>query len=1471
MIVPVRVSPIGGLNKDNDPQYVQGGDYIDAKNVRPVSNDGGTTGRLETILGNEKVFEIGSVATQIKSYRVVLKDDQTYNYHTITIKDVNGTTVANGTFAAVIGDFATSFANAQTALNSALPAGYVASYVEDTTNGYLDITLDIGSNGYSHEWTLTSTGIYDFAYYVLTEAIDVSIVGDNNVIGSYDSLGELFIWSTPKTVKPSNIEIDTISLVSGVSATITTREPHGLTSGEYIKIYSPSVTTTHGKFIVTVTGTLTFTLDNVLPGSTSSTSPTDSFITKDIYGYGVIGVATKNVSGAWSYTKLIASKGLNFVTKHQIDGTVERDASKVSLYFTDDYNAPRTMYYIGDYSTNGFLNVVNSENIYTYDGIDEQSRLVLGEPNIKFSSAFSARGGYLTAGNKRYAVRLLTDSFDITSWSYLSNPTHIIESAYGSASGTITSSRVILTIDGIPDNTYKYIELAVVEYSGTAISGYIVKRETLPTTIPQNGVEIIHYGNETETQTLDLGTLAVTEGTVLSALNIEAIDNRCVLSNLSLSYDYDLSEWAQGITYSLGKKALTSIGYINTTLAAYEYYQSLNTFANTGYMDNETYRFGVQVKWKNGGWSKAYHVDDVTFDTTTAGRKTGLSNYNLTDASTGNMYSTYIQFGNVDLDFVLSDGSILRDKIEAFRFVRAECVPEIMFTGFMILGVNVVGYKMNETYWDTAAGTYGGTGNIGILRGFDLYLGKVQGISKGVYDEIYFETGDTIINHGNPQRIYNYVKTASTEQIVEYNGYFNGTPTSHTVSSDTIWTNGAATVDALTWFTRTNNDTPGIVTSCTPSLINTSGNSDYGIYYVQFKRPQTNKYGDTEDTEYITTGHIETDLSAISTASTFQVFGGDTFTQKTYMTTENDTTTPRNYAVSIYTQNRSNAQLRLLDTSASSGALFPNPTLGTTSAALDAYLTQGEDTRSEGSYDIKNNVQSYMGFDASLPETGDAPSRIMYSSVKAQGSVKDNYRIFLPLNYKDLPLEHGEITHMAVGNGELLTWQPRSFMRQFFNSRGVLQTGDGVEVLIGNGAVLDRDGVQLSLYGTKHKWSVIKGKSAGGKDTFYWLNTEYGKLLRFGYDGTVALSDIKGMMSFFAESLKYVDSHTTPADNYGICGVFHNRFGEAIFTSRALSEGSAWATSASYVLESGVYVSGDNSMTFEGFPQVYICKLAHTSDVLNKPGSGANWTTYWTAVDPNDYDYSSIFSIVFSEVKNKATSFYTHKPKIYLPFKDTFLSPHPTQSNYIYEHNRGSYSRWYDIPTTKTGQSISFTAGSSTVTGTGTDFVADMPNPSVVVYYVSDGTTQYEVTAVTNGTSIEVYPTPDTTVTVNNYTFYSSNSEDAHVEMVTNIDPNASKHWMAQQINSDSVPYRLDHTTEDHESYVEEGDFETRENFHYAPVMNDTLTGGGLNNADSTHLFGKWLKTKVTFKKNLYNSIFNFITKSLSKGRLYNK
>jgi hypothetical protein len=591
-------------------------------------------------------------------------------------------------------------------------------------------------------------------------------------------------------------------------------------------------------------------------------------------------------------------------------------------------------------------------------------------------------------------------------------------------------------------------------------------------------------------------------------------------------------------------------------------------------------------------------------------------------------------------------------------------------------------------------------------------------------------------------------------------------------------------------------------------------NTDHGVRYVQLFTKKQDKYGSIESTSYYTTGAKfqigGSSISGVVGQGTFNVFGGDTFTQSSNLKTRIQNiganpagTDPETWgnsmvadfgigfggAVIVYTQNRVNAQMRF-DTDEQFINLKDTLNIGVW--AWD-WQQIDRDTYSSVYTPINTGLSQASGNFIGSRYTNDYPTRMHWSERKIYGEIMDQFTIFLPLNIKDLDLKFGQIDHHEDIGGELFTLQPRKYQLQYFNTRGTLQgSNEGVEVLIGDGSVLSRDGQTLSSYGTQHKWSVVKGSSPGGKDVIYWFNQENGLFMRFGADGTIVLSERHGMRSFSANNTRWTENQHTPALNYGIRSVWDDRFKEAIWTFIGLRDSKGeWGTLPSNQL----YAEGDTvtnntfiNYPFDGVPDVYVSLSIHAPIPQSEPGVGNDWETYWRRVDKDDPEYYSVFTIAFNELSNGFSTFYSHLPKTYLKWKNKFLSSHPTERSEMYEHRLG-YDKWYE----------------------------------------------YE------GVWKESEP---------------------YLEGVVNPFPDQSKKFVAIQALTDNVPDRIELKTKDHESFLVATDFDAEDDAWRTPIKNDILTSQtGDPNDDTESLVGAYMRIKFKFFNGAYNKLNNLVVK----------
>lgn len=366
-------------------------------------------------------------------------------------------------------------------------------------------------------------------------------------------------------------------------------------------------------------------------------------------------------------------------------------------------------------------------------------------------------------------------------------------------------------------------------------------------------------------------------------------------------------------------------------------------------------------------------------------------------------------------------------------------------------------------------------------------------------------------------------------------------------------------------------------------LTNTGANTDYGFIRVIYYRPLDNPYGDPATTVYteVCNPYKVNNQRIVIPAGDF-ITQGDCFVQKTYLKFRYPGWYDRATAnindgygsgFGHYTQNRNNLQLRCKpNESWASSAVIQQ--LG-----QETWITSGYSTNASlpnmlyyplfrdsqlfynAGYTLRNGVNTFRSFDGNLDYQTDWGNAIAWSNIEVEGSNTDNLRTFPPLNLKFLDFTQGAITGAFNLNNNLFTIQPREVQRQFFNTTAMMTTLEGTEVILGSGAVLSNRGTTANKFGSSHKWSLIIGLSNKGHDVLYGIDDFNRIAWRLGYDGTVAMDELFGMKSFFANLLQWTKGKYTPAHDQGIRGVSNQRYKELIWTFRGRKEVEEWTDS----------------------------------------------------------------------------------------------------------------------------------------------------------------------------------------------------------------------------------------------------------------------------------------------------------------------
>lgn len=244
-------------------------------------------------------------------------------------------------------------------------------------------------------------------------------------------------------------------------------------------------------------------------------------------------------------------------------------------------------------------------------------------------------------------------------------------------------------------------------------------------------------------------------------------------------------------------------------------------------------------------------------------------------------------------------------------------------------------------------------------------------------------------------------------------------------------------------------------------------------------------------------------------------------------------------------------------------------------------------------------------------------NRIWYSKPKINGEQTDNWT-FID-GYKDIESSYGPINKLEVLNDNLFAFQDKAVANILVNPLSVIQDNNASNLVLGKAAGVIQKHIYLSTeIGTKHQWSVVKSDKS-----IYWFDILGKRLCKLEGPQILEMSDAKGLISYFQQNLKGQ-----------VNNVIHNN-----------SQG---------------YLIGDTPTYQYGIIAGY--------DYRNKE-------IVYTFLDS-----SGKFTLSFNEITNNFNSFYSFKPNMYIYTKDKFISTDPLNLNKAYLHNTdGTYSKFYDV------------------------------------------------------------------------------------------------------------------------------------------------------------------------------------------------
>lgn len=783
----------------------------------------------------------------------------------------------------------------------------------------------------------------------------------------------------------------------------------------------------------------------------------------------------------------------------------------------------------------------------------------------------------------------------------------------------------------------------------------------------------------TGTKLIDMPVFNFVNGTRSGYASGSAILSLTTSQQLSLKYVIvtgGVDAVVINTAFFTASKVISDYNYKFLTVG--EYQQPENIALKRGYMVNENYAFFARVYYKTGYITNWYYLGQYQFGN-------GSFPANLQDGFLQDISANTLTYA---LTISGLDISSIKDDIYRIEFGRAICNPTILGTGIFIPSHGFQGggeggtFKSGLYTGNTAGGSYGQ--NVATSSNF-RYFGVMVSPDWLIGGEPQFKEGDYLINYGQYEpTTASFIQAGANTKWgsgLDLEGNFipftaispasiniaDAAPTAFNTNSRILEN------DAQSLYLGASLDQTGTIDTLSVKCVamsleskivpnsGTASGSDAGVYYVQYVRPISNQYDIENLTIVSCNAYVEVSASTSDVLPLQTVFGGDTYTQKTYAKILYNAYNPDTASggtlssmVGFYSQNKINAQMRYVDKTFNNKP-FP---FGT---PLGDYLF--------GTYEAQEQFNIDNGYTWYLPLTNGKPynkkivkervfeNRIYYSQQKS-GGVADSYRTILPNDYKDLPANYGGITALLDTNDVMLSIQPNAVCTLQYQADVALSSADG-SVYIGNGGVYAQRENVVSKFGASIKSGTILAENRNGNAQAYWYSDTARAFLRYGQDGVRNLSEDNGFRTWFINSSKLVK------DEFDIViGFDRNR--KAIFvTARALNDTvPIWNSGTTY--SEGDYVrygALNKYNNFEWMQDIYVALGTSTgSNPYDNPSN-------WELVPETDMFYYNKWTAVWNEARNYFQGFFTLMPERYFNLNGIMLVP----------RGRPSYGKIFDV------------------------------------------------------------------------------------------------------------------------------------------------------------------------------------------------
>jgi len=724
-----------------------------------------------------------------------------------------------------------------------------------------------------------------------------------------------------------------------------------------------------------------------------------------------------------------------------------------------------------------------------------------------------------------------------------------------------------------------------------------------------------------------------------------------------------------------------------------EYQLPENVAKYTGYMYRDRYPMYFRFHMQDDSISKPVWAFNLICTQTSFPNDLFTNDNNFNDIK---VYAYYAVLNNLPIATLKSMG------VKGISVWRGLAAPAVLGSGVympadqLAKGVYTCGYYSGIPVTNGTYGTIIANGNVsrrlGMLLSPDIQTNKTQ------------FSGGTLVIHGTPslegfsQKTYSVNDSAGNQRtaignFAQYKGYkyssgfsFYNAIDGQYCDFNTAYNTPFSQPSPYAPSTHYNMSVPGglsceVLALQTDSPVNTenpaSAASDNGLFIAQY---ELDSAVDKENIKCVPTGcFIEINDSTPDLLSGVELFGGDTYTQKTirrlcYGQQSRENTSALSYSfITYYAQNRVNTQLfytdftQPLETYNLSGA-------GTVLRYLFPPIASNDNAQEQFNRDLAyasvDTISQQAPYNPDQIVNSKFGSRIWYSLEKPTGSVYDFYRQIDPLSFKDLDAKNGDIVALCDVNDSMIAIQPNAVSLLPYQADVGLSSENSSSLYVGSGGVYAQREEKKSIFGASIRTAIHISKNENGNDILGWYSDTYQKMMKFTpYDGVRCISEDANTRSWFINNTGLI------SQDFDIIIGYNIQLGKWYITARAINKSVGnWDSETPY--EAGTVVNyqveGEQN-TFEFLPNLYVCVTPNTGLV---PFS----SDAWEYIQPTDTRYYNYWTLIYSEKWKCFTTTHELLPRRYFEYMSFLLCPNPRPNyNVVYEMDTGdTYLQYFD-------------------------------------------------------------------------------------------------------------------------------------------------------------------------------------------------